>query len=445
MYKDYISWIDLLLVPIYFIGLYLVMLYIRKKHKNNILYQKYLIKGFVFKIACTILYCLLLYYYWGLGDSINYFKNALYVRQLMREDSENFSIFFQNADYLKDTYNATGTSNESGWLVERIAIILSYVSFSRFIICSMLFATLAYSGMFKMFETFNDIMPGWHKKLAFAVLFFPTLSIYGSGILKDTICISAMGWLIYSSQHLFNNKRINLKYLLIFLLCIFLIYLVKAYVIAAFLIPYILYVIAGLINKVKNRFLRWVFFPMLLGTVVVLYVINAAKIDSLLGNYAIGKLFDTVKEQQQSYFGADVADAGSGFDLGTIDPTISSFVNKIPAGIIATLYRPFLWEVRNFLMLFSALESLLIFGITLFVMFKTGIFRFFRTIFSDRFIFLCIFFALIFAALVGLSTSNFGTLGRYRIPIIPFYFAGIFGIWYRTKINVPKKQHESTG
>ena len=116
----------------------------------------------------------------------------------------------------------------------------------------------------------------------------------------------------------------------------------------------------------------------------------------------------------------------------------------MPQGIVATLFRPFIWESKNVLMIFSALESLLILLITLFVIWKAGFFKFIRTIFSDPFVFLCIFYALIFAALVGLSTSNFGTLGRYRIPIVPFYLTGILAILYKAKFTDPKKQHEKT-
>jgi len=444
MYKDYISWIDLLLVPLYFVVLYAVMAYIKRKHRDNPLYRKYLLKGFVFKLVCTIFYCLLIYFYWGFGDSINYFKNALFVKQLIREGSESFGILFEKSTYLKDTYNATGTSTDGGWFVEKIALLLSYLSFSRFVITSMLFATIAYSGMFKMLETFSQIMPGWDKRLAFIVLFFPTLSIYGSGILKDTLCIASMGWLIYSSHELFVKRHFRIKHFVVMILCIYLIFMVKTYIIAAFLLPYVIYLIMSLVKRIKSIFFRRVFFPVLLGLITLVYIINADKIDDLLGSYAIEKLFDTVKEQQQSYLNADDAEAGSVFNLGAFEPTLSGFLKKMPAGITATLYRPFIWESKNFLMIFSSLESFLILLVTLWVIWKTGILTFFKTIFRDPFVFLCISYALIFAALVGLSTSNFGTLARYRIPIVPFYLTGILGILYNVKIKGRKTQREST-
>ena len=444
MYKNYVSWQDLILVPLYFLVLYFFMLIIKKRNKENPLYQKYLIKGFVFKIACTILYCLLVYYYWGMGDSIHYFKNTLYVHHLINIRKEDFHILFQNEMYLADKYSLDGTSTSQGWLLERMTFLLGYLSFFRFVTTSMLFATIAYSGMFKMFEAFTMLMPKWDKPLSFAVLFFPTVAIYGSGILKDAVCIAAMGWLIYCNNQLFINHKIKVRYIIMMTICAFLVFQIKAYIILAFFVPYIIFLIMMLVNKIKNIFFRRLFFPLLILMLTLLYNFNAASIDNLLGRFAIEKLFDNIKEQQQSYFASEESGGGSSFNIGTIEPTMSGFIKKMPTGINATLFRPYLWESKNFLMIFSAMESLILLLITVWILLKTGFFRFFKTIFNDPFVFLFVTFSLIFAAIIGLSTSNFGTLGRYRIPIVPFYLAGILFILYKKKFISQKTPHEKT-
>ncbi len=290
MYKDYISWIDLLLVPLYFIVLYAVMVRIKKRNRDNILIQKYLLKGFVFKIACAIFYCLLIYYYYGYGDSINYFKNILFVKKQVSEGNESFRILFEGANYIKDTYNVEGTSTDGGWIVEKAGLLLSYFSFSRFLVTSMLFATIAYSGMFKMFQSFVEIMPEWHKRLALVVLFFPSLGVYGSGILKDTMCIASLGWMLYSSNQLFIKKRIRLRYIFMLALCFTIIYLVKVYILAAFIVPYIVYLLMRLVKRIESRFFRRIVLPILLGILVIIYIGFAEKIDTALGNYAIEKI-----------------------------------------------------------------------------------------------------------------------------------------------------------
>jgi hypothetical protein len=113
-----------------------------------------------------------------------------------------------------------------------------------------------------------------------------------------------------------------------------------------------------------------------------------------------------------------------------MDPSLGGIVKKIPIGIATTLYRPFLWESQNLLVLVSALESFMIMAFTILVIFKAGVAASLRAVLTNAFVFLCIFFSFLFAAFVGISTLNFGTLTRYRIPILPFYMVGLLYILY---------------
>jgi hypothetical protein len=444
MYQDYISWIDLILLPIYFIILYGILVIFKKLNPHRMLVQKYLLKGYVFKVICAIFYCCLIYYYYGYGDSIQYFNDVLLIKQQLSIGNETWKVLFEDPKYIRETYDIVGPGNEGGWLLERIALLLSYISFSRFLIVSLFFATFAYSGVFKMLETFHEVMPEWHRRLALIVLFFPSLSIYGSGILKDTLCIASIGWMIYSGNKLFMKKKFTIRYLVIFIISFLIIYTVKIYILAAFIIPYIIYLLMLAVKQIPSKFFRRATFPLLLLFLALIYITFSQAIDDKLGNYAIEKLFDTVKEQQQSYLNTDYAESGSVFTIGNFEPTMSGFISKAPAGIVAFFYRPFLWESNKLIMLFSAIESLIILLFTVYVIFQAGIRKFLKYLLTNPFIFLCLSFSLIFAAIVGVSTLNFGTLARYRIPAIPFYLTGLLAILYHVKVLTPKKQPGNT-
>ena len=101
--------------------------------------------------------------------------------------------------------------------------------------------------------------------------------------------------------------------------------------------------------------------------------------------------------------------------------------------IIATLYRPFLWESKKLTTLLSSFESLAIMIFTLLVFFKTGPGNFIKAIVRDPVILYCILFALLFALFVGATTANFGSLVRYKIPCLPFYIIALFLIQDRTR------------
>src|SRR5690606_34806844 len=107
-----------------------------------------------------------------------------------------------------------------------------------------------------------------------------------------------------------------------------------------------------------------------------------------------------------------------------------------------TLFRPYLWEVNNMVMLLSALESLATLLLTLWIMFKVGLGNLFKYLISRPIISFCLLFAIAFSFAVGISTYNFGSLVRYKIPMFPFYLAGLFILRYlawRKKIK-PKRR-----
>ena len=110
--------------------------------------------------------------------------------------------------------------------------------------------------------------------------------------------------------------------------------------------------------------------------------------------------------------------AGSGYSLGELDGSFESMVRLAPQAINVSLFRPYLWEVKNILMLFSAVESLVLLGVCVYVIGKQRV-RIFSAL-SDPNILFAVSFALVFAFAIGVSTYNFGTLVRYKVPLLPF-------------------------
>jgi len=146
---------------------------------------------------------------------------------------------------------------------------------------------------------------------------------------------------------------------------------------------------------------------------------------------------------RQNNFIRQSKNEGSYFTLGVeFDASSPLGLLKIaPAAIVATLFRPFIWESRNVSTLLSSFESLTIMLFTLFVFFKAGIKNFFLNIFKRAIVIYCLFFSLVFAIFVGATTLNFGTLVRYKIPCMPFYIiALIFILYYSTGKNKELKE-----
>lgn len=420
-----ISPMDLLFLPPYFFLLYFFAVQIRNKYPDNFLIQKYFVKGLVIKMVGAIFFALLAQYYYGYGDTLSYYRESLLMREAVAQNKISIlEIFTSDYEFVKEKYDWVAGSTEAGYFVEKIGFILTYFSFSRFLLTACLITGLTYFGIFKLFQVFVSIIPDKHKIISYFVLFFPSLVIYGSGIFKDPICFSALGWLFYCTYQVMLRKKITLLNIFILICSFWVILLVKSYIIAAFMVPLSFSLAIKSLKNVKSVLIKIIVFPILILSLIGTYIIFSADIDEMLGEFALEKLAESIQGQQKGY-AAQEADAGSNFQLGELDPTMAGVAKQLPIGMIVTFYRPYIWEVRKPIIAATAFESLFILLFTLYTLFKVGIFRFFKFIFTDSDVFLCMIFALLFGGLVGISTLNFGTLTRYRIPVIPFYLFGI--------------------
>lgn len=154
-----------------------------------------------------------------------------------------------------------------------------------------------------------------------------------------------------------------------------------------------------------------------------------------LGSYSLEKVAQTAQTTQRYITNVSNLEGGSAYDLGEFDPTLLGMVSKFPQAVTVTLFRPFLWEVKKPIMLLSALESA-IFAVFLVVIFlKIGIKRIFRLMMRDPNLLFFVLYAMIFAFAVGISTGNFGTLSRYKIPCMPFFAAFLVVIYSYSEVS----------
>jgi hypothetical protein len=139
--------------------------------------------------------------------------------------------------------------------------------------------------------------------------------------------------------------------------------------------------------------------------------------------FSADELLNTVQTQQAIFsrnIGAEEG-GGSNFSITPVSSTPLGMLALFPLGIVNTFFRPFLWDVRSPMMIFSALEAFAFLALTFMCFRRVGIGNTFKTIFSDPVIAFCFAFSILFGGIIGATTINFGALVRYKLPCIPFY------------------------
>lgn len=435
--------IDAFLGPLYFIILVVIAFLIRGvfTNKKN---KKYFIPALVLKLIGATVFGLIYQFYYGGGDTFNYFNAAKVVMEAFGEDfSLGLKIYFLDAgdytfDTVKYTYRTSFFRSGEEWFLSRMAVIAGFLSFGSFLASSYLFAFFAFLGTWKLYQAFLLIYPKLTFEFALAIFAIPSLVFWGSGLMKDTITLGALGFFTHASISFFSKKNGKIKNFIVAYFAVWVISGLKVYILFTFLPAMLIWVYLKLKGSINNPVLKFVSIPVLISLIV------------LFGYFAITNLaansvkYNSVESVTHRIGGFHTdhgsRESGSTYSLGTIEYTPVGILKKAPESINVTLFRPYLWEVGSPVMLMTAFESLAFLLVTLFIMVRSGPLKFVGKFFSNPEVILCIVFTLLLGYIVGFMSLNFGALARFKIPLLPFFAMALIIILKGDRAKKPGKK-----
>jgi hypothetical protein len=420
---------DLLLTPIYLAIFYAIAYAVRGK-VTNAFTKRYFIPALTAKFVGAIALGLVYQFYYGGGDTFNYTRHVDIIYRAFGESPiAAIKLIFAHGEFDPVTAPYTGTmywyKSATEYFVIRIAAVASLLSFNTYSVIALFFAGLSFSGMWAMYLTFIRAYPLLYKRLAIAVFFLPSVFFWGSGVMKDSLCIGALGWVFYGFYHAAVLKRNIIFSATVGLLGAYVLITVKVYILLSFLPPALLWVVIENNRRIKSAALRTILKPFFLLLGVGAGYLGATNLTSEDERFAVDKIGERTKINQEYLYGL-TKDQGSAYNIGAIDGSLSSIVTVAPQAVAVSLFRPFLFEARNPVMLLSAMEATMFIYLTIMMFYRTGITRSFKQIASTPLVTFCFLFAIVFAIGVGTNSGNFGTLVRYKIPLMPFYLAALY-------------------
>lgn len=430
---------DIILFPLYVALFALLFAWRRKKIEDPIL-KKYHRNFFWMKVFSALAYIIFSLKLAEVDSMFLYYPEGINIVKLIFKDFTNIKLLFISGkdfdqNLLASSLNKGYFNSESNYFIVKLVSFFSFFSFGNYSVITLFFSMISFSGVWRLYRFFYEQYPHLHKQLAIAVLYLPNLVFWSSGILKDPLCTGMLGWLTYSMYSIIIKKKSIAKHIVIAIFAGFIIGLVKGYILVSYL-PFFMLFFLG--NRIKN-IQRPVIKALLVSFILLIAAGAFLLAQDIILEEIVNKLAESVAETQQSFM--RIADlAKSSFSLGVeFDQTPAGLLKIAPAGILASLYRPFLWEATGIASLLSAIESFAVLLFTLYVLLKAGPITFISSIIKDPMIMYCLLFALLFALFVGVTTLNFGTLVRYKIPCMPFYIIALLLILERRKTKKLQK------
>ncbi|NOT74606.1 MAG: hypothetical protein HOP08_06735 [Cyclobacteriaceae bacterium] len=419
---------DLLVTPIIILLIY-AGAYVIRPHVTDQINRGYFFPALTVRILGAIALGFIYQFYYSGGDTFNYHTNGSRVVWEAFTDSPDIGLKL----LLNDGSNSTGIyeyssriyfyRDHSSYFVIRIAALFDLLTFSSYSATAVLFGAGSFAAMWMLYLTFYKEFPRFHRGIAVATLFIPSVFFWGSGVLKDTVIISCLGVATYHFHLLFIERKGSFWSVVALLISLYVIFSVKIFILQVYLPAIIVWIVAYNFGRIRSTVLKMLLVPLVVTLVLVSSIYSIVKIGEDDAKYSVGNLAKTARITAYDIRYWTGRDAGSGYTLDIEDWTPAGMILAAPAAINVSLFRPYLWEVRNPLMLVSAIESSFLLIFTLYI-----IVRNFRQIFlglTNYNVLFCLAFSISFAFAVGISTFNFGTLTRYKIPLLPFYMLAL--------------------
>ena len=412
---------DFVVTPIWLIIIYMVA-YIIRPFVTDEVNRGYFFPALTVKVIGALAIGFIYQFYYNGGDTFNYHTHgSRHIWTAVMDSSNGLNLLLRIDS--PGLYNFSSKilfyNDPSSFFIVQIAAVFDLFTFSSYSATALLFAIVSFAGMWLFFNAFYEMAPHMHKWIALAAFFIPSVFFWGSGLLKDTITLAAVGALTFAMKRVLIDKELRISTLILFLISSYAIFSIKKYVLICFLPAGILWVYLSNLSQIRSLAMRILLVPF-----IVLIIIGSGywailKIGENDERYSLAKIPETARITAYDIGFYSGRGAGSTYNLGDLDGTFGNMFSKAPEAINVTLFRPYFWEVRNPLMAMSAFESFLFLMFTMYVLFAQR--NRITKMFTNPNIVFCLVFSITFAFAVGISTYNFGTLGRYKIPLLPFY------------------------
>lgn len=425
------GFINFLTAPIYLFILY-GLAYVLKPRITSSETSKYFIPALSAKFVGAISLGLIYQFYYGGGDTIAAYHNggAQIWKAFLESPSIAFQLITAGKEYEGNTFAYASRIFAYGdlptYFIVRVAGFFSLFTVNSYYANALLFASISFSGSWALFHSFHKLYPHLTKKIAIVVLFIPSVVFWGSGILKDTVTFAAVGWLFYAFSNIFLQKKVSALNIIIMIVSGAIILHIKIYIALCLFPSLIILFITSRSKKIKNKLVRVMIAPFLLISAGFLSYQSVSYLGSINSLYSIDQFAHRAQVTAEWLRYVSNKQGGSYYSLGDTDDFTNAGLAKnfIPA-VWVTLFRPYLWEVKNPVMLLSALESLAVLFFCIYIIYSGGLYNVVSKTISNPMVFSLIFFSVLFSFAIGASTYNFGSLVRYKIPMIPFFLMAL--------------------
>lgn len=290
---------------------------------------------------------------------------------------------------------------------------LGYYALESDLAVHLVLSVIGLLGQVSLYRAFRLIAaPSVRARLALGTLLVPSVLFWTGGVVKEALAVGGLGLATLGAVETLRVSRLAALPKLGW--GVLLLALSKPYVLYPLTVAVAVWYAWERTSAVRRRSI--LARPERLVAGAILAVGGVAALSFLFPQYSPESFTEVARRLQTP--------AGGQSDFALAEGPARTLTDQIalaPIAALTALFRPAFFEVRNLQMAVGSVETTILAGLLLFGLLGVGPRKMMARTFESTPLLLFFVFTLLFAVGVGLTSSNLGTLSRYRVPMMPFY------------------------
>lgn len=397
-----------IVIPAFHILLIFLIAY-RIRRKETFLVRLFW-PSLLLKLFAGISLGLLYTYYYPVGDTFGYFKDASLLASVAVED---FPAYMRFLFFNQGLAPHLLTFDEPRALfLTKITSVFSIATHSNYWIIGLYFSLISFLSAWFLVKTINRNVSSVKTPSVIAFLLLPSIVFWTSGLIKESLAVAALYFLVAFFLKIWFNEKPRALHFVMAVVSLWVFWNLKYYFVAVFLpvaCTTLLYKLIGRkwpVRSARSEIVVWIailIFPLFL-------------ITFLHPNFYPERFLEVIVLNNAAY-----NQMSSPIDLVhfiNLRADFRSIAQNAPWALFSGLFRPLFWEAGTILQFLAGMENTLL--LCFFLATLTQIKKYLSSPHRVLVLALLVYVTLL-CILITLSAPNFGTLSRYRAGYLSFF------------------------
>lgn len=365
------------------------------------------------KLVAGIVLGLVYIYYYPVGDTFSYFEDGSRLARLARTDLSAYIDFLWNSNGASAIRDQLTFQQPRALFLSKITSVACLFSGGNYWIISLYFSFISFYGAWFLFRIIARLYPLLQDAALLALLFFPSVVFWTSGLIKESLAMAALYYIVGIFLKLWAAEKIRIVQWLLLPICLWPLWSLKYYYLAVLLPVLFTALVFRLLLSPRIAFRSWAleFLAWAVVFLLPLYIVSQTR-----PNFNPGRFLEVIVSNYEDF--VELSEPQDVIRYEGLHADAVSVLRYAPKALFSGLFRPFIWEAENIFQRLIAFEN-----IFLVVLLLTSFPRWKMLVRSHHRILILsgVVYVVLLGVFLALSTPNFGTLARYRVGFLPFF------------------------